>query len=253
MKQKIIKTILRQFIFSMKSKKNCKKEGDESEKKLDRNDFLYVPSINLYVQKESFILGEPFSESRDRMYRLGERFSNAYEFFEFLKEAKKSDPQLYQKIITNSEGGGEALDTEIGNDSTGKIKIRTSSFDMFGKIIEKYERLDEETMRPRFLGGGFFGHGDSHEKFRKISLEQLLDGGYTPQGFPKFTIDSNPQGNLYYHFPETDYIMGNAKDILTFEFEKEGDNLMRYMGSISSNSSLWGLKGRIVKPKSAFY
>jgi hypothetical protein len=149
----------------------------------DKN-FVYVPSINLYVAKERTHLGKNWSNCNKLLQSERSKMLSPIEFVEFLEYTKTNLPELYKEITElRSPCRAEWLDADFkfkGN----KLYINTHTFDSRGNIVPHSELLDKDTLM----------------KNRQISLEDLTVN-YTPQGLPSKKIKD---GDSYYWHPRRD-------------------------------------------------
>src|SRR3989344_5563573 len=90
-------------------------------KEHDEKDFIYVPSLELYVAKEKTHFRKNWFESHKLLQEQGNRMLIIPEFIEFLKYLKsRSNNQEYQNIYKNITGGknywiAEWLDAVVKN------------------------------------------------------------------------------------------------------------------------------------------
>ncbi|MCX5658072.1 MAG: hypothetical protein NTZ48_07655 [Candidatus Omnitrophica bacterium] len=164
-----------------------------STKKFDTNDFIYVPSIDLYVAKQRTHLNKNWFDCHKLLQGNNERMLIVPEFVEFLKYLKNSNNQEYLEIYKDI--------TEVRNpwraeylDADFKVKDKklyvnyNHILDANGNLIPKNsEVLDKETLMS--------------DKTPGISLDDFLESNHTNQGFPNKKVKS---GNLYYWNPRSD-------------------------------------------------
>jgi hypothetical protein len=150
------------------------------------NNFIYVPSINLYVAKERTLQGANWFEAHKQLQGNGERMLTVPEFVEFLKYVRENNSDIYEDITAvRSPRRAEWLDADF------KVKKRNLHInynhvlDSNGNLIpQSSEPLDRNTLM----------------EDRKISLESWLSNP-TEQGFPTKKVAS---GNFYYLYPRSD-------------------------------------------------
>jgi len=153
---------------------------------LSKNDFIYVPSIDLYVTKEKKLLGRNWLDSQKELHSKNEKMLTVLEFLEFLKYTKKNYKNIYNKITeVKNPWRAELLDAEFKVDGR-NVRINYHVF-KDGKIVQESEVLDKKTLMKDQLPG--------------ISLEDYLTNSHTSQGLPSKDIK---KGNLYYKFPRSD-------------------------------------------------
>jgi len=149
------------------------------------SDFIYVPSINLYVAKEKTLHGENFYDTQKILHSNNQKMLTIPEFREFLKYTKNNNQDIYNEITqVKSPWRAEWLDANFKVE--GKDLVVYYHVFENGKIIQKSEKLDKNTLRK--------------DKIPGISLENWLKDS-TKQGLPKNKINS---GDLYYWVPMED-------------------------------------------------
>jgi len=155
-------------------------------KEHDNSDFIYIPSIKLYVAKERTLLGKDFHECQELLHNNNERMPTPFEFIEFLKYTKENNSDIYNEITqVRSPWRAEWLDADFK--TKGKdLYVNYHVFDSSGKIIQKSKLLDKNTLMK--------------DKTPGISLDYLLNNP-TSQGFPSKNAQS---GDLYYWYPRSD-------------------------------------------------
>ena len=172
---------------------NLKKENLENKRAKDLSDFIYVPSINLYVAKQRTLQNKNWFDSHKELQKDNQRMLIIPEFIEFLKYIKSSDNQEYQNIYKDI--------TEVRNswraewlDADFKVKDKklyvnyNHVLDSNKNLIpKKSEILDENTLM--------------QDKTPGIDLEDYLNSNHTKQGLPNKNVKS---GSLYYYNPRSD-------------------------------------------------
>ncbi len=157
---------------------------NDLEAKSSDGDFIYVPSIKLYVAKEKTLLGTDWNECQEELHSKNQRMLTISEFREFLKYTKENHQDIYQKIIKiKSPWKAEWLDADFKVQRK-DLYVNYHIFDINGKIIKKSEKLDKNTQI----------------KDKKISLDNWLNNS-TNQGLPQKSAKS---GNLNYWVPMKD-------------------------------------------------
>lgn len=153
---------------------------------LPSQDYLKVPSIGLAVSREKVLLrfSQDLEKIKHNLHSNGKKLLNLYEFAEFLKKAKQSDFNLYNKITQISfPGGSELFDTRFKL-RNGKMWVYYHKFTKDGIIIPDFEILDSDTLM--------------ESKYPGISLEDWVEN-HTKQGLPKKSIR---EGNMHYWKPK---------------------------------------------------
>ena len=154
---------------------------------INEKDFDYIPSINLYVAKEKKFHGKNWFESQNLLQKEGEKMLTPYEFVEFLKYTKENNKEVYDEITSvKSPWRAEWLDADF-KVKNGVLHMNYSVFDEKGKIIEKSEVLDKNTLMK--------------DKTPGISLEDYIFNNSTSQGLPSTDVK---KGDLYYWYPRSD-------------------------------------------------
>jgi len=155
----------------------------------DTEDFIYVPSINLYVAKERTHLNENWFECHKLLQANGERMLILPEFIEFLKYTKTNFPNIYKEITEVREPWRiEWIDADFKVKGKNLFINYNHILDSNGNLVpQNSEVLDKNTlMKDKNLG---------------ISLENYLVSGHKNQGLP---TKSCAGGNLYYWHPRRD-------------------------------------------------
>src|SRR3989338_7249778 len=71
---------------------------ENKSEKINDSDFIYVPSINLYVAKKKTHLGKNWFDCHKLLQQDNQRMLIIPEFIEFLKYAKENHKNIYNKI-----------------------------------------------------------------------------------------------------------------------------------------------------------
>ena len=152
-----------------------KEETQKSfDKKPDTNDFIYVPSINLYVAKERTHLGKNWFDSHKLLQEQGNRMLIIPEFIEFLKYTKENYKDIYNEITeVRNPWRAEWLDANF--------KKRKNGLYILTENETKEEKLEDCLMENKI-----------------IDLNDWINKNYTKQGLPNKNIKS---GSLYYWKP----------------------------------------------------
>ncbi|MCK9595699.1 hypothetical protein M0R19_00755 [Candidatus Pacearchaeota archaeon] len=154
-------------------------------KKRDNSNFIYVPSINLYVAKERTLLGKDFYESQNILHENNEKMLTPFEFIEFLKYTKENHQDIYNETTkVQCPWKAEWLGADFKTEGDCMYVIY-SLFDSKGKIVQKKEILDRNTLM--------------RDKTPGISLDNYLQNP-TKQGFPSKKVKSV---NLYSWYPRS--------------------------------------------------
>ncbi len=136
------------------------------------DNFIYVPSLKLYVAENKTLFGKNWFESDKKLQSNGERMLTPLEFVEFLKYTRINFPKIYEDITTiRSPWRAEWINADF------KVKDN--------KLYINSEILDRNTLM----------------EDKRISLEDYLNKNHTPQGLPNKNVKS---GDLYYWYPRSD-------------------------------------------------
>src|SRR3989344_9155995 len=150
------------------------------EKKPDTNDFIYVPSINLYVAKERTHLGKNWKDCWTELQNQNYQMPKINEFREFLKHTKENYKEIYNEITeVKNPWRAEWLDANF--------KVENKGVYILTENESKKEKLEECLMSDKTPG---------------IDLKDWINGkNITSQGLPNKNISS---GSLYYYYPRSD-------------------------------------------------
>ena len=152
------------------------------------DNFIYVPSINLYVAKERTHLGKDWFESHKALINEGLRMPTIPEFIEFLKYTKTNFPEIYNERI-------EARNPRITEWLDADFKIKNGELHInYYHVLDSNENLIPRNSEP-------LEECLMKDKTPGISLEDYLANNHTNHGLPSNNIKS---GNLYYYFPRSD-------------------------------------------------
>ncbi len=166
---------------------DLKKDLENKLTEKDLDDFIYVPSINLYVAKQKTHLGENWFNCHKELQKNNKRMLIVPEFNEFLEYAKINFPEIYNEITEIREPWrAEYLDASFEFKNK-KLYINSAHvLNSKGDLIPmNSEILNENTLM--------------QDKEPGISLENLLESS-TNQGFPNKNVKS---GSLYYRYPRS--------------------------------------------------
>ncbi len=156
--------------------------------------YIYVPTINLYVAKETTLHGLDWNKTQEKLHEQNLKMPTPYEFVEFLKYLKKdyqkinkdeADKILDEILTVRDPWRGEWLDAKFTKQK--KWLIAYNKFDA-GNILPVIEPLDKNTLLESKTPG--------------INLEEYINN-HTVQGLPLKNI---PKGDLYYWSPSEDYV-----------------------------------------------
>nr|AQS34723.1 hypothetical protein [uncultured archaeon] len=158
------------------------------------SDFIYVPSIKLYVAKERSHLGKNWFESHEALQENGEEMLSLSEFRKFLKylveNPTQENAQIYKEITEiRNPWRGEWLDADFKM-KDGALHLNAKHKLENGVLKPKYSRpLTKNTLM----------------EDRRISLADYVQSvgerGSTAQGLPSKDIQ---EGDLYSYFPRSD-------------------------------------------------
>ena len=152
---------------------------DKSSNK-NTNEFIYVPSINLYIAKERTHLNKNWKDCWTELQSQNYQMLKINEFREFLKYTKENHKDIYNEITeVNSPWRGEWLDANF--------KVEKNELYLLTENESKKEKLEDCLMEDKNLG---------------ILLEDWINGkNISSQGLPNKNISS---GSLYYWHPRSD-------------------------------------------------
>ena len=159
--------------------------------KLDTNDFIYVPSIKLYVAKERTHLGKNWKDCWTELQSQNYKMPKINEFREFLKYLiSEPNNQEYQNIFkeiteVRNPWRSEWLDANFKVENKGLFK--KSELYILTENESKKEKLEDCLMSDKNPG---------------IELNDWINGkNINSQGLPNKNISS---GSLYYWYPRSD-------------------------------------------------
>jgi hypothetical protein len=151
------------------------------------DDFVYVPSINLYVARQRTLQGKNWFECHKELQNQGERMLTLPEFVEFLKYTENNLPEVYKDITeVKNPWRAEWIDADFKTKGRNLYVNSSHILDSKGNLIPQVsEILDRNTLMI-----------DS-----RISLGDFLHRNNTSQGLPTKNVES---GGLYYWYPRSD-------------------------------------------------
>jgi len=152
---------------------------DKSSNK-NTNEFIYVPSINLYIAKERTHLNKNWKDCWTELQSQNYQMLKINEFREFLKYTKENHKDIYNEITeVNSPWRGEWLDANF--------KVQKNELYLLTENESKKEKLEDCLMEDKTPG---------------IDLNDWINGkNISSQGLPNKNISS---GSLYYWHPRSD-------------------------------------------------
>ncbi len=157
--------------------------------KKDLADFIYVPSINLYVAKQRTHFGKNWFDCHKELQKNNERMLIIPEFIEFLKYTKINFPDIYKDITeVRNPWRAEWLDADF------KV-INEKLHVNYNHILDKNGNLtpkNSELLNSNTL---------MQDKTPRINLENYLNNFHTHQGLPNKNVGP---GDLYYWYPRSD-------------------------------------------------
>mgnify|MGYP001591435756 FL=1 len=199
---------------------NSAKQSDNQDNL--KENFVYVPSLKLYISKERSHLGKNWFDSHKELQKNNERMLIIPEFIDFLKYLKSSNSKehknIYNEIIkVRNLWRAEWLDADF-KVKDNKLYVNYSHFlDSEDNLTPKYSKVfDKSTLM--------------NDKTPGISLDDWLNFSHTKQGLPKKSIK---EGNLYYWHPRSD-----NNSVAGFGVGSDGADLYCYRYPASSDSSL---------------
>jgi hypothetical protein len=154
----------------------------------NKPDFIYVPSIELWVAKKRTFLGENWLEVHKKLQKSGERMLTIPEFVEVLKYTKENHKDIYNEITElRSHWRAEWLDADFKTKGNNLYINYNHRIDKNKSLVpQNSEVLEKSTLM--------------NDKILGISLENWLENP-TKQGLPSKKVKS---GNLYYWRPGRD-------------------------------------------------
>src|SRR3989344_9024162 len=155
------------------------------EKKPDTNDFIYVPSIKLYVAKEKTHFGKNWKDCWTELKNQNYQMLKINEFREFLKYLISIPTnQEYQNIYNEIT---EVRDPWRAEWLDANFKVEKNELYLLTENESKKEKLEDCLMEDKNPG---------------ILLEDWINGkNISSQGLPNKNISS---GSLYYWHPRSD-------------------------------------------------
>jgi len=163
-----------------------KKDGNEWEAP-SLDDFIYVPSVNLYVAKERALLNHNWYETHKKLDEQNLRMPTIPQFIEFLKHLRANptteNTSIYDEITEKRvPWRAEWLDAKFYNAALWVAYNHIVDSD--GKLVaQDHEKLE--------------GHLIQDKKIPEISLEYWLNNP-TKQGLPPIVAK---HGDLWYRLP----------------------------------------------------
>ncbi|MEK6844763.1 MAG: hypothetical protein AABX44_00750 [Nanoarchaeota archaeon] len=157
-------------------------------KKYNKDHFVYVPSLELFIAKEKTYLGKNWFESHKLMQENQEFMPTIPQFTEFLKYLKNSNNQEYLIIyhdITDIKPSwrGEWLDAIFDIKEDQMYINYAHKLDKNGNLMpQNSESLNRETLM----------------KDKKINLKDWINSSHTKQGLPDKNVR---EGESYFYYP----------------------------------------------------
>ena len=159
----------------------------------ERKDWVYVPSLGLYISDDRCLLGLDWQHNQEPLHKQGYRMPTIPEFIEFVKYIKSPEGQakvnnankILDEILTIRDPfRGEWLDAKFYvRTKNDKLYITYHTFNKKGNIIKKEEELTDHLRADIIMTG--------------LNLDSWLND-HTKQGLPKKDC---PEGNLNYSCP----------------------------------------------------
>ena len=156
----------------------------------DNDNYVFVPSLKLYVAKERTLQGQNWFDSHKKLQGDNKKMPTVPQFVEFLKYLKSNSAD-YQALFDDitqvrSPWRAEWLDADFKvNDK--KLYVNSNHVYENGNLVPKTsEPLDKNTLMTNRTPG--------------ISLDSWLKNP-TPQGLPSKKVED---GKLYYWHPRDD-------------------------------------------------
>ena len=168
----------------------------------EQDNYIYVPSINLWISKERDYLNSNWHDCTSKLHKQNERMPTIPEFREFLNYTKINAQDIYKEITeVRNPWRSEWLDADFKLENN-ELFMYYHEFDSNGKIIPQKIKLDNTTLM--------------QDKTPGISLDSWLTDA-TSQGLPKKGITN---GDLYYWFPRS-----NNNSVARFLADSDRANL----------------------------
>jgi hypothetical protein len=148
---------------------------------------IYIPSINLSVEKERTCFERDWFECHSILQAEGSKMLTLFEFISFLKYAKEKHPAVYSEIVEiKTPWVAEWLDIRFHIIDGISMVSSNHILDSRGKLIPKnLSPLDEDTLMEN----------------KRISLEDYITINHTSQGLPNKKVKL---GELCYWAPKTE-------------------------------------------------
>ncbi len=154
----------------------------------NEDNFIYIPSISLYVAKERSLHEKNWFEAHKELQENGKRMLTIPEFVEVLKYTKKNHKDIYNEITeVRSPWRTEWLDADFKLKDNILYINSNHILDKKGSLVpQNSEILDKNTLMK--------------DKTPGVSLENWIENP-TKQGLPSKKVKS---GDLYYWNPRSD-------------------------------------------------
>jgi hypothetical protein len=166
---------------------------EKSIEQFNEDDFVYVPSIGLYVSKEKTLCRKNWFNCHKELQSHGNRMPIIPEFREFLNyllsSGKQKHSDIYKNIIENKLYSElEWLDADFKVKNNQLYINYNHILDSDGNLVpQNSEILDKNTLM--------------EDKIPGISLKDWINSSHTEQGLPTKKVK---KGSLYYWHPSDD-------------------------------------------------
>jgi hypothetical protein len=156
---------------------------------INLNDYIHVPSLNLYFAKERILQGKNWYDCHKDLQANNQRMPTIPEFIEFLKYAKDNFQDIYKDITeVKDPWRAEWLDADFKTKGKDLYINYNHILDSKGNLVPKNsDIIDKNTLMT--------------DKTPGISLDDYINNNFTNQGLPNKKVKS---GDLYYWFPRSD-------------------------------------------------
>jgi len=149
----------------------------------NKDGFIYIPSIELYVAKERIALNSDWNEAQEELKNQDSSMLTPYQFREFLKHTKEHDENIYKEITeVRSPWRSEWINARFEQRDNRMYLISENA------LIENTFQTTEQKLTD-FL---------DKNKLPGISLESWLNSS-TPHGLPE---KKRAPGDLYFWSPK---------------------------------------------------
>ena len=163
----------RNYIAKQKALKQNPQDNEQSQNpinpqtNLDKDNFIYIPEINLYVSRERTHLDKDWNETHSLLAQENLRMPTIPEFIEFLKYTRENEEELFKDITeVRDPWRGNWLDAKF-SEKDGKMFIAYNHYiDNEGNLqARNTEILDNYLTEDRAPGIDLSDWLDNHNQF----------------------------------------------------------------------------------------